>query len=182
MSNYARAIVRWHRREIPVCRYLNQFSKHPNVRRYFVAVSRLGDGAIWVSLIVMIAIFADNGPQRALHLSILALLTLAIYSQLKRWSKRPRPIHLSPDLILSTPPLDQFSFPSGHTLHAVSLSIVACSYIPALAIFLLPLALSIAVSRVVLGLHYPTDVVAASILAVIAAQLSTQVAGQMGVY
>ncbi len=180
--NYAKAIVKWHKREILICRYLNQFSKHTNVRRYFVAVSRLGDGSVWVALILAIAMLADNGPQRALHLSLLALGTLLVYSMLKRWSKRPRPIHASPDLIMSTPPLDQFSFPSGHTLHAVSLSIVACGYFPVLALLLVPLALSIAVSRVVLGLHYPSDVVAASVLALIAAEMSTKFATYVGIY
>ena len=58
-------------------------------------------------------------------------------------------------------PLDEFSFPSGHTLHAVSFSLVALAYYPILAWLLLPFALSVAVSRVVLGMHYPSDVLAA---------------------
>ncbi|HEY9143233.1 MAG TPA: phosphatase PAP2 family protein, partial [Arenimonas sp.] len=49
----------------------------------------------------------------------------------------------------------------GHTLHAVAFTIVALAHYPALAGLLPPLAASIAASRVVLGMHYPSDVAAA---------------------
>ena len=58
-------------------------------------------------------------------------------------------------------PLDEFSFPSGHTLHAVAFSIVAVAHYPLLAVVLLPFTACVALSRVVLGLHYPSDVLAA---------------------
>src|SRR3546814_8803228 len=59
-------------------------------------------------------------------------------------------------------PLDEFSFPSGHTLHAVDFSLVAVAHYPALAWLVLPFAASVAASRVVMGLHYPRDVLAAT--------------------
>jgi membrane-associated phospholipid phosphatase len=59
-------------------------------------------------------------------------------------------------------PLDEFSFPSGHTLHAVSFTIVALAYYPWLAPLLVPFTAGVALSRVVLGLHYPSDVLAAT--------------------
>ena len=58
-------------------------------------------------------------------------------------------------------PLDEFSFPSGHTLHAVAFSIVAIHHFAVLAWLLWPFAALVALSRVILGLHYPSDVVAA---------------------
>jgi undecaprenyl-diphosphatase len=58
------------------------------------------------------------------------------------------------------PVLDTFSFPSGHTLHAVAFTLVACSYYPGLTAVLMPFTLLTAASRVVLGLHYPSDVLA----------------------
>ncbi|MEA3276984.1 MAG: phosphatase PAP2 family protein, partial [Pseudomonadota bacterium] len=61
-----------------------------------------------------------------------------------------------------TPTLDYYSFPSGHTLHAVSFTAVAMSYYPQLAWVLVPFTLLVASSRVVLGLHYPSDVLAAA--------------------
>src|SRR3546814_10187080 len=69
-------------------------------------------------------------------------------------------------------PLDEFSFPSGHTLHAVAFSLVAVAHYPALAWLVLPFAASVAASRVVLGLHYPSDVLAATAIGSALAGLS----------
>jgi undecaprenyl-diphosphatase len=69
-------------------------------------------------------------------------------------------------------PLDEFSFPSGHTLHAVAFSLVAMAHYPVLAWALVPFTASVAVSRVVLGLHYPSDVLAATAIGSALAALS----------
>jgi undecaprenyl-diphosphatase len=63
-------------------------------------------------------------------------------------------------------PLDEFSFPSGHTLHAVAFTLVALAHYPALAPLLLPFTACVATSRVVLGLHYPSDVLAATAIGI----------------
>lgn len=53
-------------------------------------------------------------------------------------------------------PLDHFSFPSGHTLHAVMTTTVLGYIQPVL--LMLPFTILVAVSRMILGLHYPSDV------------------------
>jgi len=89
-------------------------------------------------------------------------VALALYRWLKRWTRRPRPFRGCDGVIARVPPLDEFSFPSGHTLHAVSFTIVALAWFPALAPLLVPFTVLVAASRVVLGLHYPSDVLAAT--------------------
>jgi undecaprenyl-diphosphatase len=143
---------------------LNRWSRLNWVQRYFTTVSQLGNGSFWIALIVSIALFAQNGAWIALHLSLLALCSWLIYRSLKNSSRRSRPLRCSHRIKATVAPLDEYSFPSGHTLHAVSLSIVAMSYLPALAWILIPFALSTAISRVVLGLHFPSDVLAASVI------------------
>ena len=68
-------------------------------------------------------------------------------------------------------PLDRYSFPSGHTLHAVSFAWQATVHFPELGWVLVPLAALIAASRVVLGLHYPTDVLAGAAIGASLAEL-----------
>ena len=86
---------------------------------------------------------------------------LLLYKGLKCWTRRRRPFAADGRIQAWVAPLDEFSFPSGHTLHAVSFTVVALAWYPWLALPLVPFTASVAVSRVVLGLHYPSDVLAA---------------------
>jgi undecaprenyl-diphosphatase len=130
---------------------------------FFAIVSRLGDGVLWYALMALLAVFGGaNGRAAALHLAIIGLISLALYKTLKRWTRRPRPCAADLRIRARVAPLDEFSFPSGHTLHAVAFTIVALAYVPMLAWALIPFAASVAASRVVLGLHYPSDVLAAT--------------------
>jgi undecaprenyl-diphosphatase len=83
-----------------------------------------------------------------------------IYKWLKSKTSRPRPFAVETAVRAGADPLDPFSFPSGHTLHAVAFSVVAIAFYPMLAWLLVPFTLLVAASRVVLGLHYPSDVLA----------------------
>jgi len=67
-------------------------------------------------------------------------------------------------------PLDKFSFPSGHTLHAVGFALILAHHFPALAPAVFGFALLVAVSRPVLGLHYPSDVLAGAAIGACLAQ------------
>jgi len=107
-----------------------------------------------------------------LHLAAMAVVTSTLYRYLKKWTKRPRPFARDSRIHVWTAPLDEFSFPSGHTLHAVSFTLVVLAYYPILAPVLIPLAISIALSRVILGLHYPSDVFAATVIGSALAWLS----------
>jgi len=133
------------------------------IRRYFATVSRLGDGVFWYLLMAaLVLIDGLQGAMAAAHMALTGGIALLLYKSLKRWTKRPRPFAADGRIRAWVAPLDEFSFPSGHTLHAVSFSIVAVAWYPMLAGVLVPFAASVAASRVVLGLHYPSDVLAAT--------------------
>jgi undecaprenyl-diphosphatase len=155
------------------CLRTNRWCARAGVLRYFAAVSRLGDGVFWYALMLgMIFLGGARGPQAAGHMAATGLVSLLLYRLLKRWTRRPRPFARDVRIKAWVAPLDEFSFPSGHTLHAVAFTLIALAHYPALAWPLIPFAASVAASRVVLGLHYPSDVLAATGIGVVLAGTS----------
>lgn len=152
-------------REAHWCLLANRWGRRASVRGFFAAVSRLGDGVFWYVLMALI-VLADGyaGLAASAHMAATGLAALLLYKGLKHWTRRPRPFASDPRIHPLVAPLDEFSFPSGHTLHAVSFSLVAIAHYPVLAWLLLPFTLCVAASRVVLGLHYPSDVFAAGVI------------------
>src|SRR5690606_19495702 len=102
-----------------------------------------------------------NGLVASAQMAGTGAVALLLYRRLKRYTRRPRPFARERRIRALVAPLDEYSFPSGHTLHAVAFSTVACACYPLLASPLLPFTALIAASRVVLGVHYPGDVLAA---------------------
>ena len=145
-----------------LCLVANRWGARRAIGRFFGIVSRLGDGVVWYILMLILAVCGGmRGALAAAHMLATGAVALALYRCLKHWTRRPRPFRSCEGVVAHVAPLDEFSFPSGHTLHAVSFSIVAIAYFPALAPLLFALSALIAASRVVLGLHYPSDVLAA---------------------
>jgi undecaprenyl-diphosphatase len=132
---------------------------------WFAAVSRLGDGIFWYALMLALLLFGGETGQRAtVQMALLGSVSLLVYKALKQLSRRPRPLSVEHALRCGVAPLDEFSFPSGHTLHAVGFTLVVTRHLPAAGWVLWPFCASVALSRVVLGLHYPSDVLAAIVL------------------
>jgi undecaprenyl-diphosphatase len=143
-----------------------------HIDRTFIFISKLGDGLLWVGILLALPwLDAAMGPQNAARLLALAALNLAVYLWLKPRIARARPCHGCEGVTARTRALDTFSFPSGHTLHAVAFTIVLSHHYPALSLLLWLFCLLVALSRVVLGLHYPTDVIFAAAMAFLTAHL-----------
>lgn len=146
-----------------VCVLANRWGARCAVGRFFCVISRLGDGVFWYALMAVMALVGGKrGLAAAAHMAVTGLAALLLYRLLKRYTRRPRPYRVCPGVIAHVPPLDEFSFPSGHTLQAVSFTIIALAWYPMLAPLLLGFTTLVAASRVILGLHYPSDVLAAT--------------------
>ena len=161
------------RGDLALCLACNRWGRRERVRRLFVRVSRLGDGAAWY-LLMALAVLADgfDGLAASAHMAATGGGALLLYRRLKRHTRRPRPFASDRRIRALVAPLDEFSFPSGHTLHAAAFTGVAGWHYPALLLVLLPFTALVAASRVVLGVHYPSDVLAALALGATLAALS----------
>jgi undecaprenyl-diphosphatase len=148
-----------------LCLAMNRWGARRALMRLFRLVSRLGDGMFWYALILLLAALGGyRGLQAALQMTVVGIVASLLYRALKHWTRRPRPFRAHAEITPYIAPLDEFSFPSGHTLHAVSFSMIALAWFPWLAPLLIPFTALVAMSRVVLGMHYPSDVLAATLI------------------
>jgi undecaprenyl-diphosphatase len=123
-------------------------------------------------MLLILLFEGSDGLLPVLHMALAGLSGTLLYKWLKGKTLRPRPFEVHQDIFLTGKPLDKFSFPSGHTLHAVVFGLVAINYYPALSFIIMPFVSMVALSRVVLGLHYPSDVLAGAIIGSLIAALS----------
>ncbi len=131
------------------------------IRLWMLLATRGGDGWLWYSLCLILLIF--GGERRFIAVGAAAIassLGIAVFLFLKRAFGRKRPCYIQPHCWATLLPPDQFSFPSGHTISAFAVAVPIAIVYPFLAVPLLFAALSIAISRVVLGMHFLSDVLA----------------------
>lgn len=161
------------RAERSLCLRINRGCGPVSLRRFFVIVSRLGDGFAWYALMASLVLAGGtSGAMAAAQMATAGIVGVMLYRVLKTRLVRERPYVSHAGILLGTAPLDRYSFPSGHTLHAVCFTTLALAHVPELAPLLLPFAAAVAASRVVLGLHYPTDVAAGAAIGAILANLT----------
>jgi undecaprenyl-diphosphatase len=137
-------------------------------RAWMLVASRLADGWLWP---VTAGLLAANGRRGLAVLAAGAVSAILANSMLvlaKSRFRRARPCELAKPLAFAVAPLtwfasDRFSFPSGHALNAFAVGSVVALAFPSAALPVLVLAASIAASRVVLGLHWLSDVLAGAL-------------------
>lgn len=166
-------LARMQRYDAWLCLKMNRALRFAAVPHLFRAVSWLGNGLFWYAL--MLALLVQHGRAAVLpvlHMVFVGVVCTAAYKMLKHGTLRPRPFQALDGVAIGAVPLDRFSFPSGHTLHAVAFTVVAATYYPGLLVPLAAFTLLTAASRVVLGLHYPSDVLAGAGIGAMVAGMS----------
>lgn len=162
--------------DLALCLFFNRAVHRRVLHRTFAAISRLGDGLFWYALMgALPLVYGLEGLTTALHMGLVGLVGVLLYKALKGWFIRERPFVTHTIIQLGARPLDRHSFPSGHTLHAVGFTLVVLGYHWQLGLVLVPFALLVAMSRLVLGLHYPSDVLSGAAIGSTLALLSFRV-------
>ena len=159
-----------------MCLRLNRGCDLAWLRGIFRVASRLGDGIFWYGLMLLLPVlYGAAGCQPAIQMALTALVGVGLYKALKGRLVRERPYVSLAGVRAGSLPLDRYSFPSGHTLHAVCMALLATSHFPQLGWVLWPFTALVAGSRPVLGLHYPSDVLAGALLGALLAAFSLAV-------
>jgi len=152
-------------RDHRVMRRMNNWPAPRWIRFWMLTATRMGDGWLWYSLGALLVAFGGaRGDVAFAAAGSAAILGIFVFKALKKLSHRPRPCEYQPHCWAKVLPPDKFSFPSGHTMTAFSIALVVSYFYPSLEGPLYFLAISIGVSRIVLGMHFLSDVLAGAII------------------
>ena len=142
-------------------RKVNKWPAPRWVRLAAIAATRAGDGWLWYLLGFLVMLFGGEQRFSATAAAGSAAVTgIGIFASLKRISGRKRPCEIEPHIWANLLPPDQFSFPSGHTITAFAVAVSIGEFYPILLGILLFCALAVATSRILLGMHFLSDVIA----------------------
>ncbi len=131
---------------------LNQSATHQSIKWLMMVTTQLGSTPFALGLCVWAAATKHWG------LVGTVVLTQAAVQSVKRLVKRTRPYLVCKEAVPILPPKCQNSFPSGHTATAFAIAFAFVQYYPPLGGLFITLAAGVACSRMILGVHYPSDV------------------------
>ncbi len=152
-------------RDHRLMRKVNKWPAPKWVRFWALAATRAGDGWLWYLAGLTVLLFGGTSRFAALSSAAsAAFVGIGIFILVKKVSGRKRPCEIEPHCWARLLPPDQFSFPSGHTITAFAVTITLGVFYPAFLLPLLFCALSVAVSRILLGMHFLSDVVVGAVL------------------
>ncbi|WP_425307919.1 phosphatase PAP2 family protein [Fictibacillus nanhaiensis] len=161
-------VIGWlYEKECSYFRVINGRMHRSSMDRFFHVWTHLGGATATITTAVLLLLLL---PMHLKSWGIVCMLSLIVshipVAISKKMYPRQRPYVSLPDTNIGENPLKDHSFPSGHTTAIFSIVTPLILLNPFLGMFLIIVALLVAISRMYLGLHYPSDVLAGMILGI----------------
>ena len=123
--------------------------------------TRLGDGYVWALVVALIYFFYGKETLFEMVERVIPaiFLSLALYWLLKLSVRRKRPFDLLKEVSADVPPLDKYSFPSGHTMNNLAVGFTLLAELPNIGWLMVLMPITWGLLRVYYGVHWLSDVI-----------------------
>ena len=160
MSEYLLSIKRF---EYKVLSVLNIITNQKLLRSLVLSITQLGTTT---TPLLLAGLFLSREETRAMGIFLAAahFCTNIPVQLIKDAVARPRPYQAYSSINNGGPALKDYSFPSGHTTSAFTTATVLAHFLPEGMLLFYGLAALVGLTRMILGVHYPTDVLIGSLI------------------
>ncbi len=146
--------------------WIQEYIRNDFLTPVFKFITLLGDGGyVWIGIAVLLLFF--RGYRKTGLMVGASLLGSLLFNNMlvKNLVARPRPYRMIQTLTILVPEPGEYSFPSGHTSSSFAAGVVLYLMLPKkYGVPAMILAFLIGISRLYVGVHYPTDVLAGAVL------------------